>query len=196
MGTFYENIIGMKKIQLITTFLILISASLYGQTFTQITEGDIVTNGASSFGASWGDYNNDGFIDLFVANRVGNNFLFKNNSDGTFTKIITGDIVNDGGVSLSGSWGDYDNDGDLDLFVANGFDIIVENNFLYRNNGDESFTKITVGPLPSADLLVVNGIDMKISSVTQSTLSFTFTSPNPSARTTGIDGDYIMAFTR
>jgi hypothetical protein len=68
----------------------------------------------------------------------------------TFTKITTGAIVNDGGDSRGNSWGDYDNDGDLDLFVANSLD---ENNFLYENNGDPEgtgqiiFTRITNGAI-------------------------------------------------
>lgn len=71
----------------------------------------------------------------------------------TFTKITTGDIVSDGGSSNSGIWLDYDNDGDLDLYVVNGDPSALlpsaghEPNFLYRNDGHGTFTKITSGPL-------------------------------------------------
>ncbi len=113
--------------------------------FTRIREGAIVTDGGNSSGCAWGDYDNDGDLDLFVANDLGqNNFLYQNNGNGTFTKITSGAIVNDGGNSRGGSWGDYDNDGDLDLFVAN-FD--GQNNFLYQNNGNGSFTRITDGAI-------------------------------------------------
>ncbi len=112
--------------------------------FTRITSGAIVNDGGNSRGSSWGDYDNDGDLDLFVANYNQNNFFYQNNGDGTFTKITSGAIVNDGGASLGSSWGDYDNDSDLDLFVANDFD---ENNFLYQNNGDGSFTKIASGAI-------------------------------------------------
>ena len=114
-------------------------------TFTKIYSGDIVYDGGIAAGAAWGDYNSDGFIDMFVANWYGqNNFLYKNNGDGTFTKIISGSLVNDKGFSSGPCWGDYDNDGDLDLFVANQRN---EHNFLYRNNGDGSFFKVAEGDI-------------------------------------------------
>src|SRR5262245_11518942 len=106
-----------------------------GTNFTRITSGGIVNEGArSSFACAWGDYDRDGYLDLFVANREGeSNFLYHNNGNGTFSRITAGSIVNDGGDSSGCAWGDYDNDGNLDLFVAND---TLENNFLYRNNGD------------------------------------------------------------
>ena len=142
-------------------------------TFTRITTGDIATEVANSVAASWGDYNDDGNLDLFVTNYSGeNNFLYKNNGDGTFTKITSGVLVNDGGTSVGSAWGDYDNDGDLDIFVSND---VGENNTLYQNDGDTTFTKITTGAIVSdggssngpawcdydsdgdLDLVVVNG---------------------------------------
>ncbi len=70
--------------------------------FTRITTGAIVNDGGNSSGACWGDYDNDGYDDLFVANWAGeNNFLYHNNGDGAFTRIATGGIVNDGGWSRS-----------------------------------------------------------------------------------------------
>ncbi|MFQ5675188.1 MAG: FG-GAP-like repeat-containing protein, partial [bacterium] len=113
--------------------------------FTRITTGDIVNDSGLSGGCSWGDYDNDGDLDLFVSNLSDDdNFLYSNNSDGTFTKITVGEIVNDGGKSVGSSWGDYDNDGDLDLFVANEHG---QNNFLYQNSGNGTFSKITIGAI-------------------------------------------------
>jgi hypothetical protein len=114
--------------------------------FTKVTSGPIVTDSARSYAGIWGDYDNDGDLDLFVAND-GNNFLYRNNGKGDFTKIMTGAMVTDGGNSRSASWGDYDNDGDLDLFVANSGDFPLNNDFLYENNGDGTFAKITAGPI-------------------------------------------------
>lgn len=109
--------------------------------FTRIATGNIATDLISTTGSSWADYDKDGWIDLFVSNGQNqNNCLYKNNGNGTFTKITTGAIVNDGGESRSCQWGDYDNDGWLDLFVVN---YQGQNCFLYKNNGNGTFTKIT-----------------------------------------------------
>ena len=66
--------------------------------------------------------------------------------DPTFTKISLGPVVNDHGDSTGAAWGDYDNDGDLDLFVSN---FGTPANFLYRNNGDGSFSRIVSGDVAS-----------------------------------------------
>lgn len=108
--------------------------------FDKITTGDIVNNGGSSLGASWGDYDNDGDPDLFVANAVNeNNFLYRNEGAGIFTRVVSGPVVTDGGASFGSSWSDVDNDGDLDLFVAN----LSQPHFLYLNQGNGSFSKVT-----------------------------------------------------
>ena len=118
--------------------------------FTKITNGDIVNDGEQSLSSGWCDYDDDGDLDVFVANgatfdyRAINNFLYQNNGDGIFTKIFEGIVVNDLGNSAGVSWGDYDNDLDFDLFVANWG---RENNFLYQNDGDGTFTKITAGDI-------------------------------------------------
>src|SRR5262249_27082711 len=97
-------------------------------TFTRITAGLIATDGGDSSGCAWGDFDNDGFPDLFVGNGGSRNFLYRNSGDGTFVKLTNAVPVRDSG--FGGSWGDFDNDGWLDLFVAK-----QSVNYLYRNNG-------------------------------------------------------------
>jgi enediyne biosynthesis protein E4 len=120
------------------------SSSPTANQLTGLTIGPVVTSGGNSFAGAWGDYDKDGLPDLFVANNGANNGLYRNNGSGSFTAVTTGPVVTDGGSSYCGSWGDYDNDGDADLFVGNSGG---ENNFLYQNNGDGTFTKITTGPV-------------------------------------------------
>ena len=116
-------------------------------TFVKITDDPIVTDHTPSDGSTWGDYDNDGDVDCFVANWYNiNNLLYANDGDGTFSQVTTGPVVNDHGYSESGSWADYDNDGWLDLIVANSAGT-NHSNFLYHNNGDGNFTRITEGDL-------------------------------------------------
>lgn len=114
-------------------------------TFSLTTNNPISQEAAYSIGATWGDYDNDGDLDLFVPNTNNQpNSLYKNDGDGKFTRILNGAIVTDANNSVGSSWGDYDNDGYLDLFVANSGN---QNNCLYKNNQDGSFTKITTGAI-------------------------------------------------
>jgi hypothetical protein len=100
-------------------------------TFTDVTTASGIVNAFYTWGADWGDYNNDGYMDLYLANYTGMNQLYKNNGDGTFTEIAVSVGLNDAGQSYSCGWGDYDNDGDLDLYVAKGMNYQDK---LYRND--------------------------------------------------------------
>lgn len=106
-------------------------------------------------GACAGDYNDDGWIDIYVTSfgnsnnnqgEVGKNKLYRNNGDGTFT-----DVAQQAGVNITGqfissgygcSFGDYDLDGDLDL-CATAWYAPAKGNRLFRNNGDGTFTDVT-----------------------------------------------------
>ena len=85
-------------------------------TFTDIAQQAGVTNGRWGFGVAVGDYDNDGWPDLYVTN-FGKNRLYHNNHDGTFTDVAEKAGVALGGWSTGATFGDYDGDGRLDLFV-------------------------------------------------------------------------------
>jgi hypothetical protein len=68
--------------------------------------------------ATWGDYDGDGWPDLYVANEFGNNRLYRNERDGTFSDQTAAAGAADGGSGMGAAWGDVDGDGDLDLFVS------------------------------------------------------------------------------
>ena len=139
-------------------------------TFTDVTEESGLTGVGYSMGVAAGDYDNDGFVDLYVAG-FDRNQLFHNNGDGTFTDVtekagVGGKIPNQGKPwSVAAGWLDYNNDGLLDLFVVNYLDYSISTahscqtdnivdycspneyrgtpNILYRNNGDGTFTDVS-----------------------------------------------------
>jgi hypothetical protein len=86
-------------------------------TFTDVTEKAGVANDRWGFGCVVGDYDNDGWPDLYVSN-FGKNRLYRNNHDGTFTDVGEQAGVTVGAWSTGATFGDYDGDGNLDLFVA------------------------------------------------------------------------------
>src|SRR6266567_1052870 len=85
-------------------------------TFTDVASQAGVTNERWGFGVAVGDYDNDGWPDIYVSN-FGKNRLYHNNHDGTFTDVAKTAGVTLGGWSTGATWGDYDRDGYLDLFV-------------------------------------------------------------------------------
>lgn len=77
-----------------------------------------VDNDRFSFACAWGDFNNDGSQDLYVANDFGRNNLYRNNGDGTFSCVSREAGVEDVGAGMSASWFDFDNDGKMDIYAA------------------------------------------------------------------------------
>jgi hypothetical protein len=114
--------------------------------FTRIAKGDAVNNKGYSETAAFGDYNKDGFVDLYVTNSEGykHNFLYINDRLGNFKRVMEGSAATDTSYSRCVNWTDIDNDGDPDLFVTNEN---KQNEQLYRNDGQEVLTKLTDGPL-------------------------------------------------
>jgi enediyne biosynthesis protein E4 len=137
-------------------------------TFTDVTEKAGVSGAYFGMGVAVGDYDNDGWPDLFVT-AYGKCILYKNNHDGTFTDVTEKAGVATPGWTTSAVWFDYDNDGKLDLFVCSFVDysgvrkLACGNNqigknyycvprlfsptasFLYHNNGDGTFTEVSKG---------------------------------------------------
>lgn len=101
----------------------------------------------STMSASWGDIDNDGDPDLFLANAgyysPQPNQLLRNDGGDAFTDITPVAMIQDGGCSYGSAFADYDNDGDLDLAVSNGFCTGDIHNFLYRNDGAGNFSRDT-----------------------------------------------------
>jgi hypothetical protein len=132
-------------------------------TFTDVTEkAGVAASGLFGMGVAVGDYDNDGFPDLYVIG-YGRSILYHNNTDGTFTDVTAkAGVANLGKWGSSGAWFDYDHDGKLDLIIANYLDFTPEKNLicvegghraychpnkyhgqaptLYHNNGDGTFT--------------------------------------------------------
>ena len=135
-------------------------------TFTDVTEKAGVGAGGYGQGVAVGDYDGDGFPDLYVT-QYGRNILYHNNGDGTFTDVTEKAGVAAPGWSSSAVWFDYDNDGRLDLFVGRFVDFSKELNkpcgihddglrrycipkvyspmpsWLFHNNGDGTFTDVS-----------------------------------------------------
>lgn len=138
-------------------------------TFTDVTERAGLSGmpqGFYSMGVAVGDYDNDGFEDIYVTG-FGGNILYHNNGNGTFTDVTKKAGVGGGGWSASAGFFDYDNDGKLDLFVTRYLDWNFKNNrycgekrpgyraychpdnydgvtnILYHNNGDGTFTDVS-----------------------------------------------------
>jgi hypothetical protein len=139
-------------------------------TFSDVADKAHVADIGWGMGAAVGDYDNDGFVDIYVT-CVGPDHLLKNNGDGTFTDVTRPARVGDPRWGAGASFVDYDNDGKLDLFVANyvAFDfkklpefgvgklcqykgvpvqcgprgLPGDGDTLYRNNGDGTFTDVT-----------------------------------------------------
>jgi hypothetical protein len=96
----------------------------------------IMPTGAESVQPSWGDFDNDGDLDLFVSGGQGSartNVLFANQGGGIFARLSVGKLTSEVGRSLGCAWGDYDDNGFLDLFVSR---TRGEANGLYHNNGN------------------------------------------------------------
>jgi hypothetical protein len=139
-------------------------------TFTDVTDKAGIATPCFANGGAVGDYNNDGWPDLYIT-CLGANVLYRNNGDGTFTDVTAKAGVGDTRNSTGAAFGDYDNDGFVDLMVTNYVDFRFDNlpsfgkipvcmfrgldvqcgprglkgagDSLYHNNGDGTFTDVS-----------------------------------------------------
>lgn len=108
-------------------------------TFSRITNSPVYQSQLTSRGVSWVDIDNDGDVDLYITNENNEKGELFENNNGSFIAITNSAIAQFNGNAMSSCWGDYDNDGDLDVFIS----IYGGNNRLFRNDGNFSFTEIT-----------------------------------------------------
>jgi hypothetical protein len=136
--------------------------NLQNGTFEDVTDKSGAGGPEYSMGVTVGDYNNDGYPDIYVSN-YGSNTLYKNDGDGTFTDVTKRAMVGGGmECSVGAVWLDYDNDSFLDLYVGNYLNFDPEYKYyyapdgfpgplaydsqadvLYRNKGDGTFEDVT-----------------------------------------------------
>ena len=95
-----------------------------------------VAHTGNTWASAWGDFDNDGYPDLYVSNHEAPDILYHNNGDGTFTDITRPARIGNIGKPYSVNVVDYDRDGRLDIYVAN----FRSQNALFRNNGDLTFS--------------------------------------------------------
>ena len=107
-------------------------------TFTNVTDYAGVGDEGNAHGLAFGDYDNDGDLDIYITNYDQANVLYRNNGDGTFTDITNYAGVGNVGLNRSCIFADFDNDGYLDIFVT----VRSGGNLLYHNNGDGTFTEV------------------------------------------------------
>ena len=118
-------------------------------TFTDVSIGSGLDRSINTFAIAAGDYNNDGFIDLYMTRLGfygGEGDLLRNNGDGTFTNVTKEAGLSVWGPGFSPAWVDYDGDGLLDLFIANNLGGLFDRktpNRLFHNNGDGTFTEVS-----------------------------------------------------
>ena len=148
-------------------------------TFTDVTaSAGLIGDTAYSTSATFGDFNLDGWLDIYVSNWVDSigvlhdslwtvvgyshrgfaNFLYINNGDGTFSEVAQATGAGDMGCGLATSATDYDNDGDIDLYNANDFGEWVIPNVLLRNDGT-TFTDVSA---PSGADIAMYGMGIAV----------------------------------
>ena len=107
-------------------------------TFTEVGASAGVGSPGDALGVAIGDYNNDGYLDIYITEEWQHNRLYRNNGNGTFTNVASSAGVADPGRNVGCTFGDFNNDGWLDIYET----AYGGSNRLYRNNGDGTFTEV------------------------------------------------------
>lgn len=138
---------GKKALYLLLTVALSAvgAGTAIGQEFVDVSVKAGVADDGLGKGAAFADVNNDGLVDLYVSNKGGVNRLFINKGDGTFadTAARAGKGVDFPGFTMGSVFGDFDNDGCQDLYLANGGQYEIEANRLFKGNCDGTFTDVT-----------------------------------------------------
>ena len=126
-------------------------------TFTRIEEGDIAMN-INAWSPAWADYDNDGWVDLMATHPCGftgqpchTNYFFHNNGDGTLSSVTNSPISTGFAAYTSANWSDFDQDGDMDLFIGSGEISSASKDHIYLNGlqetGEATFLRYQTGAL-------------------------------------------------
>ncbi len=136
-------------LSILTVFLLQFQTPLHAQGFAEVYPGSLTPNYAGF--TAWGDYDNDGDLDILMMGATSLAKIAKiyQNTGAGFTEVYPGSIVTDDYFG-GGGWGDYDNDGDLDILIAG-----TGHTRIYQNTG-VGFTQVFTGTLPTMNLGFAN----------------------------------------
>ncbi len=139
----------MVRFYLSCLISVLASVTAFAQIFSRVSDSPVATDGGSSANVSFVDIDHDGDLDLFITNDepAQPNFLYVNDGFGIFSRVLGDPILETGGHNVGASWGDFDNDGDVDCFIGVWSN---QSNKLYINQGSGSFVRGQVAPITNS----------------------------------------------
>ncbi|MBF0451490.1 MAG: tandem-95 repeat protein [Candidatus Magnetomorum sp.] len=129
------EIIAIGSQQQAQTICVSQEANIFIDQFKKVSAGQLTSTFESAWGCNWVDFDNDGWMDIYIVNRYTNDSLYHNEKNRTFVRVTGNALVDDSRDSTAATWGDFDNDGDMDVFVVHP----NEGNALYVNAGNGTF---------------------------------------------------------
>ena len=133
-GNYTENLSMNEDHQPVTTSENRLYRNRQDGTFEDVTKKAQVGDRGYGMGMTIGDFDNDGFPDIYISNH-GPNVLYRNNGNGTFANVTSSANVGGNECSVGAVWFDYDNDGLLDLYVGNYIEFDPQYNYYYAPDG-------------------------------------------------------------